>query len=122
MEATGWKGSMVNTYIPDYGDIVWVVLDPRGGHEQAGRRPAIVISTKELSLHTSLAVMCPITSKTKGLPFEVLLKGKVVQGAVLPIHVKSIDWAAMKVKFIEKAPKSIADDVSEMIGTIINLE
>lgn len=113
---------MVDTYVPDYADIVWVVLEPRVGHEQSGRRPAIVISTKDFSFHTSLSVMCPITSKTKGLPFEVKLDGTNTEGAVLPIHVKSLDYVARKAKFIEKAPKEIADDAAEMVGTILGLD
>lgn len=112
---------MVGSYVPDYADIVWVVLEPRTGHEQSGRRPAIVISTKDFSLHTSLTIMCPITSKTIGLPFEVKLNNTKTKGAVLSIHVKSLDYVARKVKFIEKAPKEIADDVAEMVGAIVGL-
>lgn len=113
---------MVGTYVPSYADIVWVVLEPRVGREQSGRRPAIVISTKDFSLRTSLTVACPITSNVKGLPLELELEGTTIKGAVLPIHVKSLDWAARKVKFIEKAPKELADDVAEMVGTIIGLD
>jgi len=113
---------MVASYIPDYGDIVWVFLDPTIGHEQSGRRPAIVISQKDFSTHTSLAVMCPITSRTKGLPFEVAYNGTSVEGAILPIHAKSLDWAARKAKFIEKAPKELADTVAESVGSIIGLD
>ena len=113
---------MVDNYIPDYADIVWVVLEPRVGHEQSGRRPAIVISTKEFSTHTSLSMMCPITSSAKGLPFEVTFQGGEVKGAILPIHAKSLDWAARKVKYIEKAPKEVADLVAEMVGSIIGLD
>jgi mRNA interferase MazF len=112
---------VANAYIPDYGDVVWVVLEPRVGHEQSGRRPAIVISNKAFSTHTSLAIMCPITSKAKGLPFEVELNGAVVKGAVLPIHAKSLDWAARKVQFIEKAPVELTDTVAGLVGTIIGL-
>lgn len=113
---------MVGSYIPDYGDIVWLVLEPRVGHEQSGRRPAIVISERSLSEHTSLAVMCPITSRIKKLPFEIELEKTKTKGAVLPIHVKSIDWSARKVKFIEKAPQNITDKVAESVGAIIGLE
>lgn len=109
-------------YVPDYADIVWVVLEPRIGHEQSGRRPAIVISKKDFSTHTNLAIMCPITSKAKGLPYEVKYKGANVEGAVLPIHAKSLDWTARKVKFIEKAPTELADNVAELVGTIIGLD
>ena len=113
---------MVDNYIPDYGDIVWIVLYPRVGHEQSGRRPAIVISNKNFTEHTSLAVMCPITSRIKGLPFEVELKGTKTSGAVLPIHVKSMDWAARKVKFIEKAPKEVTIIVSQSVGAMVGLD
>jgi len=113
---------MVESYIPDYGDIVWIVLDPRIGHEQSGRRPAIVISDRRLSEHTSLAVMCPITSRIKKLPFEIELKKTKTKGSILPIHVKSIDWNARKIKFIEKAPQDVTEKVAESVGAIIGLD
>jgi mRNA interferase MazF len=113
---------MVADYIPDYGDIVWIVLDPRVGHEQSGRRPAIVISDKSLAEHTGLAVMCPITSKVKGLPFEIELYGTKTAGAILPIHVKSTDWTARKTRFIEKAPQELTNMVSQSVGAIVGLE
>jgi mRNA interferase MazF len=113
---------MVDSYVPDYGDIVWIVLEPRIGNEQSGRRPAIVISSKKFAEHTSLAIMCPITSRIKGLPFEIELKGTKTIGAVLPIHVKSMDWTACKVKFIEKAPRKLTTVVSQSVGAIIALD
>jgi mRNA interferase MazF len=113
---------MVIDYIPDYGDIVWILLEPRVGHEQSGKRPAIVISDKILSERTKLAIICPITSQVKGLPFEIKLHGTKTIGAVLPIHVKSTDWTARKVKFIEKAPKELTNVVSQSVGAIIGLE
>lgn len=112
---------MVVGYVPDYGDIVWIVLDPRVGHEQSGRRPAIVVSDKQLAEHTNLAIMCPISSRAKGLPFEIKLEGTETIGAVLPIHVKSTDWTARKVKFIEKAPETLTNAVSQSVGAIIGL-
>jgi mRNA interferase MazF len=113
---------MVSPYIPDYGDIVWIVLDPRVGHEQSGRRPAIVISDRRLSEHTSLAVICPITSKIKKLPFEIELEKIKTKGSVLPIHVKSVDWSARKIKFIEKAPQNTTDSVAASVAAMIGLE
>ena len=113
---------MVTSYTPDYGDVVWVFLDPIIGHEQFDRQPAIVISQKDFSTHTSLAIICPITSKSKGLPFEIIYNGNSVKGAVLPIHAKSLDWVARKVKFIEKAPKELTDTVAESVGAIIGLD
>jgi mRNA interferase MazF len=102
-------------YIPSRGDIIWLVLDPRTGHEQSGRRPALVLSHKLLTERTGLAVVCPITSKIKGLPFEILLKGAKVIGAVLPIHVRSVDVVARKATFIEKAP---AATVAQLYATV----
>lgn len=113
---------MVAHYVPSYGDIVWVVFDPVKGHEQAGRRPALVISEHEFSKKTSLAVVCPVTSQVKGLPYEVVLSEKqLTKGAVLPIHVKSVDYTARKLQFIEKAPKNITDTVCLYVGTIIGI-
>lgn len=94
-------------YIPERGDIVWMVLEPRVGHEQSGRRPVIVLSHKELAEHTNLAVICPITSKVKGLPYEIVLERTKTNGAILPFHVRSVDFRSRKIKFIEKAPDSV---------------
>ncbi len=112
---------MVDPYLPDYGDIVWLLFEPRVGHEQSGRRPAIVISEKSFSMHTNLALVCPITSQIKGLPFEVLLQDTTIKGAVLPIHVKSVDWNARKVKLIEKAPLELTNLVAQSVAAIIGL-
>ena len=92
-----------NLYIPDKGDIAWLILDPRVGHEQSGRRPVLVLSPRLFTERTGLAVICPITSKIKGLPFEVSLKKEKTVGAVLPMHIRSVDILARKAKFIEKA-------------------
>lgn len=91
-----------NAYIPEAGDIAWMVLDPRTGHEQSGRRPVIVISNQKLALHTNLTVVCPITSKVIGLPYEVVLSGTKTTGAILPIHIRSVDFKKRKAVFIEK--------------------
>ncbi len=108
-------------YVPSKGDIVWLVLDPRVGHEQSGRRPAIVLSERLLAERTGLAVVCPITSKIKGLPFEVVLKGATIEGAVLPIHLKSVDWQARHAKFIETVKPSTLQHVTEAIEAILGL-
>lgn len=94
-------------YVPEQGDIAWLVLDPRIGHEQSGRRPVIVISDKALALHTRLAVVIPITSKIKSLPYEVVLTGTKTRGVILPIHIRSVDYAMRKADFIEKAPSAV---------------
>lgn len=106
-------------YIPDRGDIVWLVLDPRVGHEQSGRRPALVLSPKTFTDHTGLAVICPITSKVKGLPFEIIIKQAKIDGAVLPIHIRSVDVVARKCSFIEKTSKSVLSRTEQSVRAII---
>ncbi len=106
-------------YVPERGDIAWMVMDPRIGHEQSGRRPVIVLSHKKLAEHTNLAVVCPITSKVIGLPYEVVLPAGVkTRGAILPIHLRSVDFRKRKAVFIEKAPKEI---LTKTLKSVYNL-
>jgi mRNA interferase MazF len=106
-------------YIPERGDIAWMLLDPRVGHEQFGRRPVIVLSHKKLAEHTNLAVISPITSKIIGLPFEVVLTDTKTTGAILPIHIKSVDFRKRKAVFIEKAPDAILEKTIKSIQNLI---
>jgi mRNA interferase MazF len=85
-------------YVPDSGDIVWLEFDPQAGHEQAGHRPALVISPASYNGKTSLMVCCPLTTKIKGHPFEVLTDVGGVPGAVLSDQVKSLDWRVRHAK------------------------
>lgn len=111
---------MTNTvYVPERGDIVWMVLDPRVGHEQSGRRPVIVLSPIIFAKHTNLAVICPITSKIKSLPYEIALEGLKTKGVILPIHVRSVDITARETKFIEKAPQYILDLTARAVRNVI---
>lgn len=80
-------------YAPERGDIVWLSLDPQAGHEQAGHRPALVLSPKAYNAKTGLMLCCPMTAKIKGYPFEVALAGDEAS-AVLADQVKSLDWRA----------------------------
>lgn len=107
-------------YIPERGDIAWMVLEPRTGHEQSGRRPVIVLAPRELAEHTSLTVICPITSRVKGLPYEIVLKDTKTAGAILPFHVRSVDFRARKAKFIEKAPAAIVAKATKGVQNAIN--
>lgn len=107
-------------YIPDRGDIAWVILDPRVGHEQSGRRPVMVLSHKALAEHTRVAVTMPITSKIKGLPYEIVLKGTKTTGAILPIHVRSVDYVSRKAIFIEKAPPAILTRAVKAVQNMID--
>src|ERR1700733_13563769 len=90
-------------YVRERGDLIWLVFDPQAGHEQAGRRPALVISPKSYNAASSLVLFCPVTSRIKGYPFEVRLppNGKVT-GAVLSDQIKSLHWKTRKGRLITK--------------------
>lgn len=83
------------SYVPDRGDVIWIKLDPQAGHEQRGRRPALVLSPASYNLRVGLALMCPITNQVKGYPFEVAIPdGLPATGVVLADQIKSLDWKA----------------------------
>ncbi|MBE3588364.1 MAG: endoribonuclease MazF [Thermoanaerobacteraceae bacterium] len=108
-------------YVPERGDIIWLQFDPQAGHEQAGKRPALVISPEPYNKKVGLALMCPITSKTKGYPFEVLLPADLtVSGVVLADQVKSLDWQARRAQFACKAPAEAVADVIAKILVLIS--
>ena len=95
------------SYIPDAGDIVWLNFTPQTGHEQAGRRPAVVLSPKTYNSKTGLLACVPITSQIKGYPFEVLLSGAEVSVAALADQVKNLDWRSRQARY--KGRISIAE-------------
>jgi mRNA interferase MazF len=98
---------MSASYIPDAGDIVWLNFTPQTGHEQTGRRPAVVLSPKAYNRKTGLLVCVPITSQIKGYPFEVLLSGAEVSGAALADQVRNLDWRSSQARY--KGRISIAE-------------
>ncbi len=103
---------MAAPHVPDRGDIVWVDFDPQAGHEQAGRRPALIVSPQSYNQKVGLVLLCPITNQRKGYPFEVPLpKGLKVAGVVLADQVKSMDWRARRAEFCCKAPGVTVLDV-----------
>lgn len=106
---------VASIYVPDRGDIVWICFDPRKGHEQKGRRPALVMSARVYNKKAGLVLLCPVTSALKGYPFEVMLPGKKVTGAVLADHVHSFDWRQRRAAFIEKAHPDIIQQVFNKI-------
>lgn len=107
-------------YVPDRGDLVWLAFDPQAGHEQAGHRPALVLSPKAYNQATSLALVCPITGKAKGYPFETPLpEGLEVSGVVLADQVKSLDWRAREASRAGKAPPAVAADVLAKLQTLL---
>jgi len=106
-------------YIPDKGDIVWLDFNPQLGHEQRGRRPALVLSYKAYNEKIGLAVFCPVTSKEKGYPFEVKVEGIKIQGCVLSDQIKSLDWKVRNIEFIERIEDEILEEVLMKFKTLI---
>jgi len=93
---------MVKKYIPDHGDVVYVSFDPTRGHEQAGTRPAVVVSSTHFSLRTGFFICCPITSRRKGYGFEVSVSGNTISGIILCDQLRTLDFNMRKPRFIEK--------------------
>ena len=110
---------MVRRYVPEEGDIVWLEFDPQAGHEQAGHRPAVTLSRKAYNRKTGLAVFCPITSRIKGYPFEVIVDGGKIRGAVLSDQVKSLDWKARRARFVEKLDAEALEEVRAKLSSIL---
>lgn len=111
---------MVTRYIPSRGDVIWLDFSPQAGHEQAGRRPALVLSPQAYNKKTGQALVCPITSKAKGYPFEVELPtGLGVNGVVLADHIKNQDMKARNATYVCSVPQSTLDDVANLIMGLI---
>lgn len=111
---------MFPAYIPDRGDLVWLEFTPQTGNEQAGRRPALVISPKAYNGKVGLALFCPITSHVKGYPFEVALpEDSGVIGVVLADQLKSLDWRARKAKLIERASSDVLAMVTSRVLPLV---
>ena len=106
--------------VPERGDVVWINLDPRIGHEQRGRRPAIVISPVSYNRKVGLAIMCPITSVVKGYPFEVAIPEDLgVSGVVLADQVKSLHWRARRAEVKEKLPPEVTEEVLAKLNALL---
>jgi mRNA interferase MazF len=107
------------SYVPERGDVVWISLNPQAGHEQSGRRPAVVVSPAAYNRKVGLAICCPVTSRIKGYPFEVLVPlGLSVGGAILADQVKNLDWRANQPTLIGQLP---ADSVQELLQKLKTL-
>jgi mRNA interferase MazF len=109
-------------YCPDRGDIVWLAFAPQAGHEQAGHRPALVLSPAEYNRKAGLALFCPVTSQSKGYPFEVPLpQGLKVSGVVLADQVKSLDWRARAARFCCRAPDGAVEEAAAKLAALLAL-
>lgn len=121
--ARRWKGSLVKrkgAYVPQRGDAVWITLDPQAGHEQAGRRPALVLSPLAYNEKVGLALFCPITSQVKGYPFEVALPAMPsIRGVVLADQVKNLDWRARKASRICRVSQDVVGQVLRRLNALL---
>lgn len=107
-------------YVPERGDAVWLDFTPQVGHEQAGRRPALVLSTATYNGRVGLAVVCPITSQAKGFPFEVALPaGLSIRGVVLSDQARSLDWRGRQATFIGRIPPGVLDEVVAKLAALV---
>ena len=111
---------MARRYVPTRGDAIWLTFTPQAGHEQAGRRPALVLSPASYNGKVGLAILCPITSQTKGYPFEVATPaGSRISGVILADQVKSLDWRVRQAEFICKLPRETTVEVLEKVGALL---
>jgi mRNA interferase MazF len=108
-------------YVPERGHVVWIDFAPQAGHEQGGRRPALVLSPRTYNRPSGLAVLCPITSQAKGNPFEVAIpRGLQVSGVVLTDQVKNMAWKQRRATYLCEMPAEVMDDVVEKLLTLID--
>ncbi len=103
-------------YVPDRGDFIWLSFSPQAGHEQAGRRPALCLSLRIYNEKTGLGLFCPVTTRRKGYPFEVVLpSGMNIKGLILFDQVRSLDWRSRHAVFMEKIPDQVLNEVLEKL-------
>ena len=108
-------------YIPERGDVVWITLNPQAGHEQAGRRPAVVLSPAAYNGKVGLVLLCPVTNQVKGYPFEVLLpEGLAVSGAILADQVKNLDWRAREAELACRLSAETMREVLQKAGALLS--
>jgi mRNA interferase MazF len=111
---------VIPTYTPRAGDLVWLDFTPQAGREQAGRRPAIVLTPAAYNAKSGLAIVCPITTHEKGYPFEVSLpKTGPISGVILADHVKSLDWRERRAERAGAVPQRILEGVRDRLATLL---
>lgn len=108
-------------YVPERGDFVRISFDPQAGHEQRGWRPALVISPRLYNEASSLALLCPVTSKVKGYPFEVAVPvGLPVTGVILADQVRTLDWRARGAQHVTVAPAEVVNEVLARLAPLVS--
>ena len=111
---------MPGHYVPERGDVVWLHFTPQAGHEQAGRRPAVVLSLRSYNEKVGLALLCPVTSQIKGYPFEVRIPaGLPIGGVALCDQLKSLDWQARRAEFACRLPAETLADILAKALTLL---
>jgi len=109
-------------YVPAAGDLIWLTFDPQAGHEQAGRRPALVLSPASYNQKTGLAVVCPVTSQVKGYPFEVLVSEACgIKGAILADQLKNLDWKSRKAELVGRVSSASLAEVRARVAPLVGL-
>jgi mRNA interferase MazF len=121
MGAAGGQGILVKTaFVPDAGDFVWLTFDPQAGREQAGRRPALVLSPRIYNAKSGLALACPITSQVKGYPFEAAVPASAgASGVILADHLRSVDWKARQAERLGRCPDEVMDEVRARLAPLL---
>ena len=111
---------MKSAFVPDAGDFVWLTFNPRAGREQAGRRPALVLSPKIYNVRSGLLLACPITNQAKGYPFEVAVpSGSVLTGVVLVDHLRSVDWKARQAERLGHCTNQTLEEVRAKLAPLL---
>lgn len=112
---------MPKPYVPARGDLVWLQFAPQAGHEQTGHRPALILSPRSYNRRVGLAVCCPVTTRVKGYPFEVLMPGGMkIGGAILSDQVKSVDWRAREARRIATVPPAVVRETTGKLLALVN--
>jgi len=110
-------------YVPDAGDFVWLMFDPQAGREQAGRRPALILSPRTYNARSGLAIVCPLTTQVKGYPFEVVWHGQQpgnrAMGAILSDHVESVEWKAREAVKLGRCPDEVMEEVRARLAPLL---
>ena len=114
---------MVTSYVPERGDIIKLNFDPGAGHEQAGSRPALVLSPASYNGNTHLAIVVPVTNQVKGYPFEVTIPAKLkTTGVILADQVKCLDWKKRNARLVESVPRVVLESTQEKLGILLGMK
>jgi len=114
---------MMSNYVPKRGDVVWIDMHPHAGHEQAGRRPAVVLSPRSYNAKVGLALFCPVTNQVKGYPFEVIIPpGLEVTGVILSDQAKSLDWKIRNTEYYDKVPETVVVEILKKLSTLLRFD